>query len=371
MGVALYQILPLLDKLAPASWACSWDRVGLQLGDANAAISKILVCLDVSPDVVDEAKRCNAQLLISHHPLFFDPIGKLDFTSPLGGLIKSLVTFELNVYVAHTNLDIAPGGVCDTLAEHIGLLNTTVLQPEPEELNKVVVFVPKDDAVLVYEAMVEAGAGQIGSYSGCSFWLEGTGTFMPEKDARPYKGQKGELNRVSEQRIESLVTKDKLPRVMQAIYRTHPYEEVACDIYPVTNWGMGRGLGRIGDLPQELSAGEFCGQLKKKLSLAGLRLVGGAETMVSRVAVCGGSGGSLIPAAKAAGAQILVTGDIKYHQAQSALAMGLAIADIGHYPSERVIVDELATKLEESLKTAGHSVEVVACRTGKDVFNYL
>lgn len=371
MGVALNQILPLLEKLAPASWAESWDRVGLQLGDANAAVNKILVCLDVLPDVVDEAKRCNAQLLISHHPLFLAPITKLDFTSPQGGLIKSLVDFKLNVYVAHTNLDVAPGGVCDILAQQVGLRNTTVLQPGPEELNKVVVFVPEDNADSVYEAMVEAGAGQIGSYSGCSFWLDGTGTFMPERDAQPFIGQKGKLNRVREQRIESLVTKDKLSRVMQAIHRTHPYEEVACDIYPVINWGKGRGLGRIGDLPQELSAGEFCARLKQKLNLQGLRLTGEVETMVSRVAVCGGSGDLLIPVAKADGAQMLVTGDIKYHQAQGALAMGLAIADIGHYPSERVIIDELVAKLEQSLKTANHSVEVVASRMEKDVFHYL
>ena len=371
MGVALNQILPLLDRLAPPSLAESWDNVGLQLGNPNASVNKILVCLDILPRVVQEASQCGAQLLISHHPLFYTPVARLDFSSPLGGLVKSIISAELNVYVAHTNLDVAPGGVNDILAQRIGLQNTRVLRPYPKELNKVVVFVPESHAHSVYEAMAEAGAGQIGSYSHCSFWIEGTGTFQPAEDAQPFTGRKGEVNRVSELRIESLVTQDKLPQVMQAIHQAHPYEEVACDIYPVTNWGKACGLGRIGTLPQELTVSEFCVQLKQKLDLPGLRLTGDTETLVSRVVVCSGSGGEVIPLARAAGAQVLITGDIKYHQAREANSRGLAVVDVGHYPSECLVVDEVAAKLRRLLKETHQPVEVITSRVEGDVFCFM
>ncbi len=371
MGVPLNQILPLLNKLAPAAWAESWDRVGLQLGDTGVAIDKILVCLDVLPAVVEEARQRGAQLLISHHPLFFTPISSLNFSSPAGRLISDLVKAELNVYVVHTNLDVAPGGVNDVLARRIGLESLTVLQPQPEELNKLVVFVPNEQAPAVYEAMAKAGAGQIGSYSHCSFWLNGTGTFKPAKDAQPFIGKQDKLNRVAEVRIESLVSKDKLSQVMRAIYRVHPYEEPACDIYPVKNWGKVRGLGRVGLLSSGLTLAELCNRLKQKLNLKGLKLVGNPETPVNKVAVCGGSGGQLMSLAKAAGAQVLVTGDIKYHQALEALSLGLAVVDIGHGPSEKPVIADLAANLSRSLKAANHQVEVVASQLDQDVFCFM
>jgi dinuclear metal center YbgI/SA1388 family protein len=370
-GVLLHRILPLLDELAPPAWAQSWDRVGLQLGDADAVINKILVCLDVSPQVVTEADQCDAQLIISHHPLFLSALTSLDFRSPLGDLIRSLIKAGLNVYTAHTNLDAAPEGVNHILARKIGLQNPKVLQSQAEKLNKVVVFVPRKQAQSVYEAMAKAGAGLIGSYSHCSFWLEGTGTFQPAKDAQPFIGQKGELNRVPEVRIESLVTEGRLPQVMEAIYRTHPYEEVACDIYPVNNWGKSLGLGRIGSLPQKMTAAEFCAKLKQTLGLQALRLTGNPRHPVSRVAVCSGSGGSFISMAKAAGADMLVTGDIKYHQAREAESLGLAVADIGHYHSEKIIVAEVVTKLSRLLQEANHPVEVMGSGVEKDVFNFI
>ncbi len=371
MGVPLNQILSLLDKLAPLAWAESWDRVGLQLGDTEAAISKILVCLDVLPTVVQEARRGGAQLLVSHHPLFHIPIADLNFSSPQGALIRDLVRAELNVYAAHTNLDVAPGGVNDVLARRIGLENVTVLQPQAEELHKVVVFVPKDHAISVYEAMADAGAGQFGSYSRCSFWSEGTGTFKPAQDAQPFIGQKGQLNQVPEVRIESLVDKEKISQVMQAIYRVHPYEEVACDVYPVKNWSKTRGLGRIGSLPGELTVAELCSRLKRDLKLAGIRLVGDSKTTVDKVALCGGSGGQLLSVAKAAGAQVLVTGDIKYHQALEAMAIGLIVVDVGHGPSERVVIAELVTKLSRALAAANHKVAVLASQIDEDVFCFM
>jgi dinuclear metal center YbgI/SA1388 family protein len=345
--------------------------VGLQLGKADATISKILVCLDISPRVVTEAGQWGAQLLVSHHPLFHTPLTCLDLCSPLGELIGSLISAGLNVYVAHTNLDVAPGGTNDILARKIGLQDIEILQPQPEELYKVVVFVPKEQAQAVYEAMAEAGAGRIGSYSHCSFWLEGSGTFQPTADAQPFVGKKGEVNRVSEIRIESLVTKDRLSRVMQAVYRTHPYEEAACDIYPVSNWGRERGLGRIGSLPRKLRLEELCAWLKQKLGLPGLRLVGEGKTKVNRVAVCSGSGGQLIPLARAAGAEVFISGDIKYHQAHQAHALGLAVVDIGHFHSEQPIVDEMATRLRQLFKQARRPVEVAASRVEEDIFCFV
>jgi dinuclear metal center YbgI/SA1388 family protein len=371
MPVFLNQILMQLDRLYPPGWAQNWDKVGLQVGDAKAGISKILVCLDILPQVIEEANQQGAQLIICHHPLIFKPIDRLDICSPLGGLINSLIKTELNVYVAHTNLDAAPSGVNDLLAQKIGLTDVSILQPQTEKLNKVVVFVPREHAQLVYENMAAAGAGRLGSYSHCAFYSEGTGTFKPKEDSKPFIGEKNHINRVPEVRIESLVSETKLGAVMAAIYSVHPYEEVACDIYSVSNWGKGRGLGRLGSLPRQLTLGEFCVQLKQKLMLQGLRLTGNAQRTVSRVAVYSGSGGDAILFASRAGADVLVTGDIKYHQAHEAQALGLAIADIGHYHSERMIVKEMATNIRRLLKQAGYGVKVVVSQVEKDIFNFV
>ncbi len=371
MGVILNQILPILDAVAPASWAQSWDNVGLQLGDPDAGIRKILICLDIVPSVINEAAESGAQLIISHHPLFFKPLSRLNFRSSTANLIRRLIKAELNVYTAHTNLDAAPDGVNDVLADIIGLDNKEVLSSQKEELYKVVVFVPEEDALRVYDAMTRAGAGNIGSYSHCSFWQKGIGTFKPNASAKPYIGDNDKINRVSEIRIESIINKQKLSSVMRAIYRVHPYEEVACDIYPVKTWGKLCGIGRIGILNSAVSLEKLSLDLKKKLSLPALILVGNKKQMIKRVAVCSGSGGDFITQAKTAGAQVLVTGDIKYHQAMLAQAQKLAIIDVGHYYSELPIVDKLTKKLTKCFKEANLSVEVIAAHSQADPFCFI
>ncbi|WP_338826197.1 GTP cyclohydrolase 1 type 2 [Moorella thermoacetica] len=351
MAAKCGEIIAIMEALAPPELAAGWDNVGLMLGSPEAEVRRVLVCLDVTPSVADEAAARAVNLIISHHPLFFRPVKNLRFDEPVGELVRRLLQDNIMVYSAHTNLDSADLGVSYHLASRLELEDIRVLVPtHREKYYKLVTFVPEDHEKVVREALTRAGAGWIGNYSDCTFRVAGTGTFMPLAGTRPYTGEEGKLAEVKEYRLETIIPTGRLPEVLRALLKAHPYEEVAYDVYPLANEGPAQGIGRTGVLPQAATLEEFALRVKEALGAGRVNLVGDRERKVKRVAVCGGAGSDVMAAARDAGAEVLVTGDLKYHEARTAQAMGLAVVDAGHFATERLIVPALVTYLQEQLQ---------------------
>lgn len=361
MPVSVQTITNLLEKLAPKRLAEKWDNVGLQIGSYQDTVQKILVALDLTEAVLAEAKAAGADFIITHHPFLFKPLQSLRTDMMPGRLVKEVILSGIGVYAAHTNLDLANGGVNDALADRLGLKETKVLRPYGhEELEKIVVYVPKGYEDRVREAMTNAGAGWIGNYSDCTFQAPGIGTFLPREGTNPFLGAKGKLEKAEEVRLETIMPAAVRKKVVQAMLKVHPYEEVAYDIYPLLNEGEPYGLGRVGTLESPLDLPEFCRLVKEKLNIAFVRVAGELQRPVQKVAICGGAGSELLEAAKFAGADVLVTADVKYHEAQAAYHTGIAVIDAGHDATERVIVPVLCNYLREQLALLGHEVDILA-----------
>ena len=369
MSVKCQVIIEAMDRLAPRYLAEDWDNVGLLAGNPSQEISKAVVCLDVTERVVDQAITDSVNMVIAHHPLIFKPVHHLRTDSAQGRLLAKIVKADLAVFCAHTNLDIAGGGVNDVLAGRLQLGNVAVLaNTYSERLVKLVVFVPAEQADGVRAAIAQAGAGHIGNYSCCSFQTEGVGTFLPEAGTAPFIGERGKLTHVKEIRLETIMPEKISGRVVRAMLRSHPYEEAAYDLYPLNNQGRQLGLGRIGELPVKTSLSNFAVSVKQALQLSEVRLAGDPGKLIHKVAVCGGSGASLVKKAVFSGADVLITGDLKYHEAQEALALGIAVIDAGHYATEAPVVRSVVEYLQQCSLAGKWSVEFSEDNTGKDVF---
>lgn len=373
MGVvSLRNIIRAMEDIADPSWAFSWDNVGLQLGDKNIGIERILVALDPSQPVVSEAVALKSDLIISHHPLFFHPPTSLSFSEPEAGLVRQLIRNDIAVYSAHTNLDKALEGTCHLLFQKLGLGGEEILDGEnpPAGSKKIVVFVPREQVEEVAKAIFDGGGGRIGNYSDCSFRVAGTGTYLPEAGTSPYKGEAGKMERVDEIRLETVVPQENVSPIVREICRVHPYEEVALDVYPLETTSP-IGIGRVGNLPEPMILSDWASEVKKKLGIKALRLIGNISSQISRVAVVAGSGGEYIRKARHCGADCLVTGDIRYHQARQAEAAGIGILDIGHYHSERLIVDDLVDRLSTHPTFSESELEIRKAESEEDPFLFL
>lgn len=370
MAVQCKELIEVMEALAPECLAESWDNVGLSVGDLQQEIRKILVALDVTEEVIEEAKSIGANLIVTHHPmLLFQKIKNIRKQTPLGRKLYTLIQNEIGVYSAHTNLDIAFGGTNDVLAELAGLEQIELLQhTSAEELKKLVVYVPADQMEQVRQAICEAGGGHIGNYSCCTFGAEGTGSFLPLEGTNPFVGTQGNLEKVKEVRLETIVPEEKLDKVIAAMLQVHPYEEVAYDIYAVEQKGKQYGIGRIGNLKEAVSFQQFAENLRAKLQLDHMRLVGPANQLVKRVGLCTGSGVEFMEKARQLGADVYLTGDIKFHEAQKALEMGLCVIDVTHYASENLIVPVLQKYLREKAKERDWDLEVVCSRVNGQTF---
>ncbi|MCG0315009.1 MAG: Nif3-like dinuclear metal center hexameric protein, partial [Calditerricola sp.] len=334
-------------------------------------VRRVMIALDVLEPVVDEAIAKGVDLIIAHHAPIFRPLSSLRTDLPQGRLLAKLIQHNIAVYVAHTNLDVAPGGINDLMAERLGLVETEVLDPLHEEkLKKIVVFVPKTHHRQVLDAMADAGAGWIGNYSHCTFNVEGTGTFLPREGANPFIGQPGKLETVEEIRLETIVPEPLLKRVIEAMLKAHPYEEVAFDVYPVENAGRVYGLGRIGKLPKPLSLRALAEKVKAVFDVPAVRVVGDLDRQVETVAVLGGDGNKFVAKAARRGADVLITGDVYYHTAHDALALGLSLIDPGHNV-ERIMKDALRAYLAEQLRRAGYDTEVIASEVSTEPFQFV
>ena len=366
--VRIQDIVGLLNVLYPPILAEEWDNVGLQVGDPTATVSHIAVSLDPSPVAVDEAIRLGAEMLVCHHPLIFRPLKQVTTKDETGRLVGKALRGGLAIMSAHTNLDRAYNGLNDWLAQLLDLEGTTPLETPAGLMFKLIVFVPVGHEDVVAEALFAAGAGHVGDYDRCSFRSAGTGTFRPSTGTNPFVGKVGEVESVDELRLEVLVPKEALSRVMARLLKTHPYEEVAYDVVPIANSRTDVGLGRIGRLPRAVSFDDIFLQIKSALQVSTLRVAGSREGKVEKVAVCGGSGASLLQAASRQGADLLVTGDVSYHDARKAEELGLIVVDAGHFATEHIVVEQLTRTLKAEAKARGFDLEVSAVTGELDPF---
>lgn len=352
MHTTVTDIMAALDAWAPQGQKADFDRVGLQVGRPNCAVGSVLVALDLTAQVIDEAAELGVEMIVTHHPLLFQPLARLTDDDPVGSLAMRLAEACISYAAIHTNLDAAWDGVSFALADQLGLTNRRLLAPLDDIMRKVVVFVPADSAEAVRSAMSEAGAGQIGAYSGCSFSSEGTGRFTPGAGADPTVGAAGGPEEaVAEVRMEAVAPSWAVGNVIRAIRSAHPYEEPATDVYAVHQPATRSGYGVVGELDQPEPLNAFLRRVASKLGADSLRYVGADDQTIKTVAVCGGSGMSFMKDALRSGADAFVTADITYHRFFEALDTDgeptMALIDAGHYETEAIteqlIVDHLAT----------------------------
>jgi dinuclear metal center YbgI/SA1388 family protein len=372
MTATVAQLTGILDRLAPPRLAAAWDNVGLQVGSRNWPVNKVWTALDPLPEVVAAACETGVDLLVTHHPLFFKPVKRIDCASALGRVVEMAVSRQLAIFCAHTNLDSVAGGLNDVLAQRMELQRIRVLdEPTDRHQCKLVVFAPATHVKVILDTLFELDAGRIGNYSCCSFRSEGVGTFLPGDGARPAVGQTGALSEVQEHRIEIVVNPDSLHGLIDALRQVHPYETMAFDVYPLAGRDQINGLGRVGRLAAAIPLNALSKKLKTAFNLDTVKIVGRGDMPVENVAVCTGSGSSLLQAAIAAGAQAYVSGDLGYHTARDAQQAGIGLIDIGHFGSEHIIVDVLAASMREAIAAAGLSVVVEASEMETDPFHYL
>jgi dinuclear metal center YbgI/SA1388 family protein len=352
-------LLGVVHSLFPPELAEEWDNVGLQVGDPAAGVDRVMIALDPGAEAVAAACSRQAQLLVTHHPLLFKPLRRLTPADPVGRVVWQAVSNGVAIISVHTNLDTAADGLNRWLAERLQLVAAKPLQPAAGQLLKLVVFVPAAHAEAVADALFAGGAGQIGGYDHCAFQAAGTGTFRPGPGTTPFIGTAGQRERVEEVRLETVVPQRRLSRVLERMFKAHPYEEVAYDLIPLANQLPGCGLGRIGRLAEPLTLAALAERIKAALDCPSVRLVGSPEQAVGKVAVCGGSGAGLIQEARRQGAEVLVTGDVKYHDARQAEELGLALIDAGHFATERLAAAELATRIGEAAAARGWRLDVV------------
>jgi len=328
------EIISYLESVAPPAYQESYDNAGLIIGDPETTITSALITLDVTEAVIEEAIETGCELIISHHPILFKGIKRLNGTSYVERCVIKAIKNDIAIYAAHTNLDSVIGGVNSKICEKIGLTNTSILAPAKDQLLKLVTFIPEDHLDKVREAVFEAGAGKIGNYDKCSFNAEGSGTFRAGDEANPYVGEIGEFHFEKEVRFETIFFKHSKNKIISALLKTHPYEKVAYDLYPLENTISEVGAGMIGELPGAENEIDFLSRLLGIFGCTAIRHTYLLGKTVRKVAVCGGTGSFLLPAAIAAGADIFVTADMKYHDFFDAEEK-IIIADIGHYESEQ------------------------------------
>jgi dinuclear metal center YbgI/SA1388 family protein len=339
-------ISSFFENLAPLQLQESYDNAGLIVGDFNSEVDTVLVTLDVTEDVIDEAIRKKAGLIVAHHPIVFSGLKKITGKNYVERTLLKAIKNDIAIYAAHTNLDSVEGGVNGKICEKLGLENCKILQPASGQLKKLVTFIPLDQAAQVREAVLAAGAGNIGNYDSCGFDLEGKGTFRGNELTNPFVGEKGEIHTEKEIRFETIFPAYIQGKVISALLNAHPYEEVAYDIYSLDNKFNKVGMGMIGTLTEEKNEREFLEQLKSTFNTGVIKHTALKNKKVKKVAVCGGAGSFLLNQAIAAGADVFVSGDFKYHQFFDA-ENKIVIADIGHFESEQFTKElfyELLTK---------------------------
>jgi len=341
----LSDLLPILNEISPLHLAQEWDNVGLIAGNIHSEVRRILLTIDLTHAVFQEALAIETNLIIAYHPPVFDAIKRLNSDS----LIYQSIAKGISLYSPHTALDVAPGGTNDVLAGVLGLSNSRPLQLNPADPwhYKLVVFVPGDRVNQLSEALFTAGAGWIGNYSHCSFRAEGTGTFLGQAGTNPTIGKPGLLEHTPEVRLETIVPREKLSAVVAALRKTHPYEEPAFDIIQLTQEPLNLGIGRIGTV-KPIARKTLIGRIKKTLGLKSLLIAGPVTGQVRTVACCAGACGNLLNMALAQKADLLLTGEVRHHDALKAAAAGMTVVSTLHSNSERIALTDYAARLHKA-----------------------
>lgn len=344
----LKTLIKKIETKYPLDLAYDWDNVGLLVGDFDMDIKKVLVTLEANEKVINEAIENKIDLIVTHHPFIFSKMNKINTADLKGRLIHKLIKNDIALYSMHTNFDIAFDGLNDYFMEVMGFGNSKILDTTKNDiLYKLVVYVPNTHVEKVKDALAKAGCGHIGNYSHCSFSTEGIGNFKPLQGTNPFIGKEGVVESVNEIKIETILPQKNLGGAISSMLNAHPYEEVAYDLYKLENKGQAFGLGRISKLENSITLGELCNHIKSKLNMDYIRVVGDTEVIVNKVAVVTGSGADLVKKAQRQGAQVLITGDVKYHDAQDALDMGMNIIDCGHFDTEDIFKDVMKRFLDE------------------------
>lgn len=353
MAVSVGQVEQLIEKIAPRSWADDWDNPGLVVGSSAQRVQKILLTLDTTPEVVEEAVKEKAELIISHHPLLFKPLKNLRMDNRAALVPLSLFRSGISCYAAHTNLDQSTLSSSLTFADMLQLQKTEFLETTAEEkLYKIVTFVPEENVDTLRTALAAEGVGSgitdgehSDHYAECFYQTKGEGMFRALSGAKPTIGKIGELTRVTEIRLESIVEERALSRAIKVLHKTHPYEEPAYDIFPLKNTGKPHGYGAIGTLPEPRSLGElwanFLTQLSEKYSghdFSSVRLAGDPNRKIRKIALLNGSGSSFVQKAAFKGADLYITGELAYHNVLDCLESGMAVGELGHFLSEMPMV---------------------------------
>ncbi len=331
-------IINAIESVAPKALQESWDNSGLLVGDANAIVEKALIALDITEAIIDDAIKNKETLIIAHHPLIFGSIKSITGRNEVERCLIKAIQNNIAIYCAHTNLDVVKNGVSWKMAEKLQLNNVRTLIPQSGILKKLSVFIPEKQLHEVREAIFTAGAGVIGNYDQCSFNVLGEGTFRGNDNTNPFVGTKGKIHTEKELRVETVFPAHLESKIISALIKAHPYEEVAYDIYPINNIHPEVGLGAIGELSEATDAIKFLKSIKETFNCEVIRHTNIHTNKIKKVALCGGSGSDFLKNAITQKADIYITGDFKYHQFFEADDK-IIIADIGHYESEQFTKD--------------------------------
>lgn len=352
------EITSYLESLAPLSSQESYDNCGLLVGDFNTEVTNALLTLDCTEEIIDEAKKKGCNLIIAHHPIIFKGLSKLNGKNYVERTVIKAIQNNIAIYAIHTNLDNYRFGVNHEIAERIGLTNVRILEPKSNVLHKLVVHCPTENAAQLTNALFEAGAGDIGNYSECSFETTGTGAFKPNEYSHPVIGTQGIREQVNETKIEVLCSIHALNKVVTAMKAAHPYEEVAYDLIPLTNKNSYEGAGMIGELETPITTIEFLEHIKRTFNTGCIRHTALIKPIIKTVAFCGGAGSFLLSNAIGQKADVYITGDFKYHEFFDA-ENNIIIADIGHFESEQFTPNLLNRVLKKKfINFAPHLSEV-------------
>jgi dinuclear metal center YbgI/SA1388 family protein len=353
------EIINHIESIAPVSYQETYDNSGLLIGDSAIEATGAIFTLDVTEAVVDEAIAAGLNLIIAHHPLIFKPLKRLNNRNDQDRCIIKAIKNDIAIYAVHTNLDNAPKGVNAMICSKLGLKKTKILQPMGDMLRKLTVFVPDEHAEKVRQSMFDAGAGRIGKYDQCSFNLQGDGTFRASVDANPYIGEKGSLHTEPETRIEVVCEAHNLSEIVKSMINSHPYEEVAYDVYPLLNKNQYAGSGMIGELEVPMDEKAFLLMVKETFGTGVLKYSPLIGKKIEKVSVCGGSGNFLISQAMASGADVFITGELKYHDYFLA-ENRILLVEAGHYETEQFTKELLYQIVKEKFTTFATRISAIS-----------
>ena len=368
------ELVTTLERIAPLCFAEPWDNAGLIIGDAASTFTgPVLLTIDLTPAILDEALAAHSSLILSYHPPIWSPLKRLTPEQPKGGLLLRLLRAGVAVYSPHTALDAAPDGVTDWLCDMLADADQTgrdlgdrrALQPaafdDPDQTHKIVTFLPADKVATVRDALASVGAGQIGAYSQCSFSHTGAGTFFAPEGAHPAVGVTGQLQTVNEIRLEMVCPARSLPLAVEMLRQFHPYEEPAFDLYPLTPKPTRTiGAGRRLTLDQPATPADLASRLRANLAVDAVKLAEASDDPIERVGVCPGAGADLLDAAVAAGCQLFVTGEMRHHEALAAADAGCSILLAGHTNTERGYLSRYAQRIN-ALAPDAHARPAASC----------